>query len=90
MSEYHVVRQGVDEEALKTLLRQRYAETTMMEYWSTQAGPLQRLGQRLGLHGTFSLVARDRLGDASPIGIAEQALQNGQAIGADSISHPRE
>ena len=60
MSEYHVVRKGVDEKALESLLRGRYAETIITSYWSTQAGPLQRIGDRLGLGGTFSVVARGR------------------------------
>ena len=60
MSEYHVVRQGVNEKALGSLLREAYAETIITPYWSTQAGPLQRIGDRLGLGGTFSLVARGR------------------------------
>jgi protein-L-isoaspartate O-methyltransferase len=63
MSEYHVVRQGIDEEALESLLGQRYAETMTTMYWSTQADLLQRIGDRLGLGGTFFLVARDRLPD---------------------------
>lgn len=63
MSEYHVVRQGVDELALMALLRARYAETHLTTYWSTQAGPLQRVGERLGMTGTFSAVARGRRSD---------------------------
>ena len=61
MSEYHVVRRGVDEDALASLLRQRYAETITTTYWSTQAGPLQTIGRHLRLGGTFALLARDRL-----------------------------
>ena len=69
MSEYHVVRQGVDEDALTSLLQQRYEETTTTMYWSSQARPLHRIGLRLGLGGTFSLLARDRLpGQPQPAG----------------------
>ena len=60
MSEYHVVRQGVDEQALASLLRARYSETRLTTYWSTQAGPLQHAGERLGMTGTFSIVSRGR------------------------------
>jgi hypothetical protein len=60
MAEYHVVRQGVDEVALEELLRAGYAECRVERYWSTQAAPLQRLGERLGLGNTFSIQARDR------------------------------
>jgi SAM-dependent methyltransferase len=63
MSEYHVVRQGVDELALMSLLRARYAEVQLTTYWSTQAASLQRAGERLGMTGTFSTVARGRVPD---------------------------
>ena len=63
MSEYHVVRNGVDEQALQSLLRARYAETELRRYWSTQADILQRAGERLGINCTFSLSARGRLDD---------------------------
>jgi 2-polyprenyl-3-methyl-5-hydroxy-6-metoxy-1,4-benzoquinol methylase len=60
MSEYHVVRNGVDELALLSLLRTRFEDAALSRYWSTQAGPLQRLGEHLGLEGTFGLCARGR------------------------------
>jgi SAM-dependent methyltransferase len=60
MSEYHVVRNGLDEEALVTLLRTRYERADVVRYWSTQAGPFQYLGDRLGLEGTFGLAAIGR------------------------------
>ena len=75
MSEYHVVRQGVDEEALISLMHKRYAEAITTMYWSTQAGPLQSIGERLGLGGTFSLVARDRFrGAPGAVSTAENRL----------------
>jgi hypothetical protein len=61
MSEYHVVRLGVDESALMHLLRARYAQTNLIAYWSTQSAALQRVGDWLGLRDTFALVARGRL-----------------------------
>jgi SAM-dependent methyltransferase len=61
MSEYHVVRDGVDEEALASLVRSTFSETRIMRYWSTQGGLLQRAGDRLRLKSTFALVARGRL-----------------------------
>lgn len=61
MTEYHVVRRGVDEEAIVSLLRSRYSEASVTRYWSTQSALLQRLGDRLGLVATFSLLARGRL-----------------------------
>jgi SAM-dependent methyltransferase len=61
MSEYHVVRQGVDELALQAVLERSFDDVRVVRYWSTQAGPLHRLGAALGLGGTFALIARDRL-----------------------------
>lgn len=61
MVEYHVVRNGVDEQALEGLLRDRFAEVDTWLYWSTQARLLQRLGDRLKWRSTFGIVARRRL-----------------------------
>lgn len=55
--EYHVVRLGVDEDTLEKLLRERFSDVRVDRYWSTQAGPLQWLGERVGPPTTFGLVA---------------------------------
>lgn len=60
MVEYHVVRQGVDEEALRDLLRKHFARVEMARYWSTQSGPLQTIGEWMFPKTTFGLLARDR------------------------------
>lgn len=60
MSEYHVVRKGVDDLALGALLRANFADVSYLPYWSTQSGLLQRVGSRLGLTGTFGFIARER------------------------------
>lgn len=60
MSEYHLMRNGVDDEALLALLRMQYERADLVRYWSTQAGPLQRFGDYLALEGTFALAARGR------------------------------
>ncbi len=62
MTEYHVVRHGVDDLALADLLRSRFGEVELLRYWSTQAGVLQRLGEHLGVHNTFGIEATDRRG----------------------------
>lgn len=59
-TEYHVVRQGVDEQALAELLRTAFGQVELLPYWSTQAAPLQRLGEKLGLCNTFGIEATDR------------------------------
>lgn len=60
MTEYHVVRQGVDDLALADLLRSNFAEVELLRYWSTHASALQRLGEHLGLRNTFAIEATDR------------------------------
>lgn len=60
--EYHVVRQGVDEEAIRRLLRGRFCDVEVFTYWSTQAPVLQRLGERVGLVSNFGLQATGRHG----------------------------
>jgi SAM-dependent methyltransferase len=62
MVEYHVVRQGVDEVALEEIVKDEFASTTVVPYWSTQSPALQRLGERLDLHSTFALLATGRAG----------------------------
>jgi SAM-dependent methyltransferase len=62
MTEYHVVRDGVDEEAIGDVLREQYEEVTISSYWSTQSKGGQRIGERLGLQSEFSVLARGRQG----------------------------
>jgi SAM-dependent methyltransferase len=57
MVEYHVVRNGVDEGALQTLLEPSFDQLRVVTYWSNQARLAQRLGRRLGLANQFALVA---------------------------------
>jgi SAM-dependent methyltransferase len=64
MVEYHVVRQGVDDELLAQSLRGRFADVARWTYWSTQLPLLQALGERAGVQTTFGLVARGRLPSA--------------------------
>ncbi|MFI5677336.1 class I SAM-dependent methyltransferase [Streptomyces cellulosae] len=60
MSEYHVVRQGVDEAALQEILAPAFQEVQTQRYWSTQSGVLQALGERFAPPTTFGLLARNR------------------------------
>lgn len=64
--EYHVVRDGVDEEAIADLLRPRFERVELHPYWSSQ-GPLQqRAGEALRLRNTFAIVARGYAGAERP------------------------
>ena len=62
MVEYHVMRQGVDEEALAGVLRPLFAQVELHAYWSTQSALLQGWGERFGLRSTFGVTARSRRG----------------------------
>lgn len=61
MVEYHVVRNGVDEEALLKLLRLRFETVEIVRYWSTQGGVPQAIGARLLPPNTFAIIASSRL-----------------------------
>jgi SAM-dependent methyltransferase len=61
MVEYHVVRNGVDEGALRDLLEGSFRELRLVEYWSNQSRLAFRLGRRLGLANQFALVAEGRV-----------------------------
>ncbi len=56
--EYHVVRDGVDEQALVTELEQHFDEVELFTYWSTQSPFFQRALARMKLPSEFGLIAR--------------------------------
>ena len=58
--EYHVVRDGVDEEAIAELLGRHFDDVEIFRYWSTQAPMLQRVGERTRLACTFGIEATGR------------------------------
>lgn len=60
MVEYHVVRQGVDEQALLDLFKQKFEEVALRTYWSSQGRVQQRLGSYAKVGNTFGLTARSR------------------------------
>jgi hypothetical protein len=55
--EYHVVRDGVDEDSIAALLRPSFDRVEVHRYWSTQGAPQQRLGETAGVVNTFALRA---------------------------------
>lgn len=57
--EYHVVRSGVDEEAIAGLLDSDFELVETIRYWSSQGRPQQKLGERMGMTNTFAILARD-------------------------------
>lgn len=60
MVEYHVIRQGCDEEAIAGALREYFESVRIMPYWSTQGRRLQTLGERLHTKSTFAILATGR------------------------------
>ncbi len=62
LAEYHVVRQGVDQDRLLETLSPRFESVELLPYWSTQGRLWQRLGEWFGRPNTFGIVARDHRG----------------------------
>lgn len=62
MVEYHVVRNGVDAEALESYLLGCFESVKLERYWSNQSRLAQRVGDRLGLRNTFAIRAEGYLG----------------------------
>jgi hypothetical protein len=57
MVEYHVVRNGVDEDALRAQLERSFEEVHLLPYWSNQSRLALRFGRRLRFANQFALVA---------------------------------
>lgn len=60
MTEYHVVRRGVNERVLLRHLLRDFVWLEEHRYWSTQSGVLQRAGERLDCRNTFAIEATAR------------------------------
>lgn len=57
-AEYHVIRQGVDQNAIVNLLNNSGFKCNLIRYFSTQGRLLQSLGSVLGIKNTFAIVAQ--------------------------------
>lgn len=57
MVEYHAVRHGVNEQAVKEALDPLFARVALTKYWSTQPRAGQWLGSALGATNTFAIEA---------------------------------
>ncbi len=57
MVEYHVVRQGLDEQAILSLLSPMFNSCSLTPYWSSQGSGWQRAGEVLGIKNTFAVAA---------------------------------
>jgi SAM-dependent methyltransferase len=58
MVEYHALRNGVDESAIRDLLLKAFGDVQVIPYWSHQSAAVQWVGTRLGLRNTFGILAR--------------------------------
>lgn len=56
--EYHVVRNGVDQNALASLLKERDFDVEIIKYWSHQSRTFQRAGELFGLQNCFGIMAQ--------------------------------
>jgi ubiquinone/menaquinone biosynthesis C-methylase UbiE len=63
--EYHVVRNGVDQDKIVELLSARGFDCRVIRYFSTQGSMFQLLGSALGIKNTFSIIARRQEGHAA-------------------------
>lgn len=59
-AEYHVTRNGVDHDAIRSLLDQRGFDCRIVSYYSTQNTLFQHFGAALGIKNTFGIVASRR------------------------------
>lgn len=57
MVEYHVVRDGVDEQAVCGALAPEFTNVELLSYWSNQLSLARRPAERLGVANTFSVRA---------------------------------
>jgi SAM-dependent methyltransferase len=57
-AEYHVTRNGVDQEAIFYLFKNQNVDCTIYRYFSTQSGLFQAIGRVCGIHNTFAVIAR--------------------------------
>ena len=57
MTEFHAIREGVDQAAIRNLLEQQGFTCEVIEYCSCHGSAFQRLGDRLGVRNTFALLA---------------------------------
>jgi SAM-dependent methyltransferase len=56
-AEYHVLRGGVDQNAIATLYTRAGFHTRIVPYFSTQTAAFQFIGERIGMKNTFAIIA---------------------------------
>jgi SAM-dependent methyltransferase len=61
-AEYHVTRNGVDQDAIGRFLESQNFDCNILRYFSTQSRLLQSIGVALGVRNTFSVIAQRKTG----------------------------
>ena len=59
-TEYHVTRNGVDQDAIRRLFREQDFDCNIVSYFSTQSRLFQPIGTVLGMKNTFAIIAQKR------------------------------
>jgi len=59
-AEYHVTRNGVDQDAIRRLFREEDFDCSIVSYFSTQSRLFQPMGTVLGMKNTFAIIAQKR------------------------------
>ncbi|MCP4706149.1 MAG: methyltransferase [candidate division Zixibacteria bacterium] len=57
-AEYHVTRNGVDQDGIAKLLKSLNFDCNIVSYFSTQSSLFQPIGERLGVKNTFAVIAQ--------------------------------
>lgn len=60
-TEYHVTRNGVDQDAIHGLFEDQEFDCNIISYFSTQSRLFQHLGDRMSMKNTFALIAQKRM-----------------------------
>jgi len=59
-AEYHVTRNGVDQDAIRGLFEEQDFDCNIVSYFSTQSRLFQPIGTLLGMNNTFAIIAQKR------------------------------
>ena len=86
-AEYHVVRNGVDQDKIVELLSSRGFDCRVIRYFSTQGSMFQPLGSVLGIKNTFSIIARRQEGHAASKPRAKECAQRAPGMLGQHKSH---
>jgi SAM-dependent methyltransferase len=62
-AEYHVTRNGVDQDAIINLFKDAGFECSIVRYFSTQSQLFQPIGTAIGVKNTFAIIARKNVRD---------------------------